>query len=177
VIVVTNEAAVARGLMTENGVEKIHPHLRRLLRQVAGARIDKIYYCAFHRDGTVPRCARPSNRRKPNPGMLLDAARDLGINLQHSCLVGDKESDMIAAKHGGCKAIAVLTGPDATEVESWSVGGPDFVAGDLPEAVRWILNERCRRSMAREARPCDEGAAGSCRRRGAGLGNLGWTKA
>jgi len=141
VVVVTNQSAVARGLVTEAGVEDIHTYLRRVLAQVAGARIDKIYFCPFHPDGTVPQYARPSNRRKPQPGMLLGAARDLGIKLHRSYLVGDKESDMIAARKAGCKAIAVLTGPDATNFGNWSVGRPDFVAADLPEAVAWILNE------------------------------------
>jgi D-glycero-D-manno-heptose 1,7-bisphosphate phosphatase len=141
VVVVTNQAAVARGLVTEEGVETIHAHLQQLLAQAAGARIDKIYYCPFHPEGTVRRYARASDRRKPAPGMLLDAARDLGIRLYRSYLVGDKESDMIAAKEVSCKAIAVLTGPDATNVANWDVGRPDFVAADLPEAVDWILRK------------------------------------
>ncbi len=139
VVVVTNQSAVARGLVTEEGVENIHNYLRRLLSDVAGARIDKIYYCPFHPEGSVKQYAAPSNRRKPEPGMLLDAARDVGIDLHRSYLVGDRESDMIAAKQAGCKAIAVLTGPDAGNWRSWLHGPPDFVARDLPEAVQWIL--------------------------------------
>jgi len=139
VVVVTNQSGVARGLVTEAGVKRIHAHLRRLLKQVAGARIDKIYYCPFHPEGSVPRYAKPSNRRKPQPGMLLDAARDLGIDLHNSYLVGDKESDMIAAKNAGCRAIAVLTGPDTDNWRNWLHGPPDSVARDLSEAVQWIL--------------------------------------
>ncbi len=141
VVVVSNQSAVARGLVTEEGVENIHTYLRRILAQVAGARIDKIYYCPFHPDATVPQYARPSDRRKPQPGMLLDAARDLSINLHRSYLVGDRESDMIAARKAGCKAVAVLTGPDTTNLGNWSGGRPDFVAADLTEAVGWILSK------------------------------------
>jgi D-glycero-D-manno-heptose 1,7-bisphosphate phosphatase len=144
VVVVTNQSAVARGLVAEEGVENIHAYLRELLAQATGARIDKIYYCPFHPDGTLPQYARPSNRRKPQPGMLLDAARELGIKLHRSYLVGDKESDMIAAKRAGCKAIAVLAGPDATNPGNWSVGHPDLVAADLSEAAAWILSQHRR---------------------------------
>lgn len=141
VVVVSNQSAVARGLVSEEGVEKIHTHLRRLLADAAGARIDRIYYCPFHPDGTVPQYAKPSNRRKPQPGMLLDAARDLGIKLNCSYLVGDKESDMIAARKAGCKAIAVLTGPNKTNPGKWRVGRPHYVAASLLEAVGRILFE------------------------------------
>ncbi len=144
VVVVTNQSAVARGLVTEEGVENIHAYLRRLLAQESGARIDKIYYCPFHPDGTVPQYAKPSDRRKPRPGMLLDAARDLGIDLRRSYLVGDRESDMIAAKEAGCRAIAVLTGLE------WRISAYTF--GVFGVVVYWaydpvrknlIVNWRC----------------------------------
>jgi D-glycero-D-manno-heptose 1,7-bisphosphate phosphatase len=145
VVVVTNQAALARGIITEEELRSIHTRMSDLLQKQAAAHLDKIYICPYHPDGVVARYARHSDCRKPEPGMLLQAARDLNLHLPQCFLVGDQESDMIAAKRVHCKAIAVTTEPYGTKWRSWTEGKPDFVAADLPASVVWILE-----SLARE---------------------------
>lgn len=139
VVVVTNQAAIARGIVTTQFVEEIH---RRLESDVAekGARIDRIYYCPHHPDGVVPEFSRECSCRKPATGMLLDAAVDLGVSLQGSYLVGDKVSDMEAAVRAGAYPVLVMTGHGERALRTMSDSDirPAFVAADLGEAARWI---------------------------------------
>ena len=145
VLVVTNQAALARGIITEEELYSIHARMCDLLQGQAGAHLDKIYSCPYHPDGVVPRYARHSDSRKPGAGMLLQAARGLNLHLPRCFLVGDQESDMLAARKVDCKAIAVTTEPYGIKWRSWTEGKPDFVAEDLPAGVAWILD-----SLARE---------------------------
>ena len=77
-IVITNQSAVARGIITEKILEKIHQKMKTLLAH-AGAEIDKIYYCPYHPDGVVQKYRKESNLRKPGPGMILTAANEMNI--------------------------------------------------------------------------------------------------
>jgi D-glycero-D-manno-heptose 1,7-bisphosphate phosphatase len=140
VVVVTNQAAIARGIITEDELYSIHTRMSELLQHQAAARLDKIYICPYHPDGVVARYARPSDCRKPEPGMLLQAAQELNLHLPRCFLVGDQQSDMLAARKVRCKAIAVATEPFGAKWRSWTEGIPDFVAADLPDAVAWILD-------------------------------------
>lgn len=139
-VVATNQAAIARGLISEEELDSIHARMRDLLQAQAGARLDKIYSCPYHPDGVVVRYARHSDSRKPGAGMLLEAARDLDLHLPSCFLVGDQERDMIAAKKVQCRAIVVQTEPYGTKWQSWAEGKPDFVATDLPAAVEWAVD-------------------------------------
>jgi D-glycero-D-manno-heptose 1,7-bisphosphate phosphatase len=140
VVVVTNQAALARGIITREELYSIHARMSELLEEKAGAHLDKIYCCPYHPEGVIARYARHSDSRKPGPGMLLQAARDLNLRLPLCFLVGDQESDMIAAKRVHCKAIVVQTDPFGTKWRSWTEGKPDFVAADLAAGVVWILD-------------------------------------
>jgi D-glycero-D-manno-heptose 1,7-bisphosphate phosphatase len=137
-IVVTNQAAIARGLITEQGLRLVHARMSELLQVESGARLEKIYYCPYHPEGVIPRFTRTSDSRKPGPGMLVEAARDLKLDLTRCYLVGDQETDIIAAKKVNCKAIAVQTQPFGVNCTGWLDGKPDFVATDLSGAVDWI---------------------------------------
>lgn len=137
VVVVTNQSAIARGLITEAGLEAINNRMRELLSSEAGATIDAIYYCPFHPDGTVERYARTSRHRKPEPGLLLDAAADLHLDLAKSVMIGDKDSDVEAGRRAGCRSVLIAPG-NVVGVEEIAPQGT-LRAPDLMAAVSWIL--------------------------------------
>jgi len=142
IVVVTNQSGVARGLLTKKALENIHEELQR---QLAGKKIhlDGIYYCPYHPDGTVKKYAKESDLRKPAPGMLLQAAGELDIDLEASWMVGDSSRDIQAGRNAGCRTVRVAPArrsdaagdaeDDAEKVEA------DFSARNLVEAARVIL--------------------------------------
>jgi len=140
VVLVTNQSAVARGICSCDQVESLHLRLRETLA-AESACIDAVYWCPYLAGGKVPRFALESPMRKPAPGMLLQAARDLGLDLSRSIMVGDKLSDMAAGKAAGCRTALVRTGNGKAAEAAASHGPacPDFVADDLLQAVtRWL---------------------------------------
>ena len=142
VVVVTNQGAVARGILPESRLGEIHAALTTLLAR-AGAAVDAIYYCPHHPTEGVGGLRRDCGCRKPRPGALQQAARDLGLDLERSFLIGDQASDVEAGRAAGCRTVLVRTGYGA-ETESKLNGDgvhPDHVAADLLEAVRWILRQ------------------------------------
>jgi D-glycero-D-manno-heptose 1,7-bisphosphate phosphatase len=102
VIVVTNQAGIGRGLMTEQTLLEIHANMLEQIHQ-AGGRIDAIYYCPHHPDDHC-------SCRKPLPGMFLRAAQDLRIDLSCSYMIGDTEKDLYAAHAAGCYPVFVESG-------------------------------------------------------------------
>jgi len=132
VVMITNQSALARGYFTEDVLGAIHERLNRILEK-EGAHIDAIYYCPHHPDDKC-KC------RKPEPGLLIKAAEELGIDLKRSFMVGDKVDDAAAGKAAGCKGILVLTGYGLGELalrDQWKVV-PDHIADDLLGAAEWI---------------------------------------
>lgn len=117
VVVVTNQGGVARGYFPESRVTEVHEHLAALLAQ-QGARVDAFYYCPHHPTEGLDPYRVACDCRKPRPGMLLAAARDLGIDLARSWMIGDKPCDAGAGHAAGCRSLLVRTGhgkhlPDA----------------------------------------------------------------
>jgi D-glycero-D-manno-heptose 1,7-bisphosphate phosphatase len=100
VIVVTNQAGIARGHFTESDFESLTTWMMRCF-QAEQAALDAVYYCPYHADGIGLYRVPDHPDRKPNPGMLLRAARDYGIDLHRSALVGDKSIDIDAAVNAG----------------------------------------------------------------------------
>jgi D-glycero-D-manno-heptose 1,7-bisphosphate phosphatase len=96
VFVITNQSGVARGYYKETAVQQFHAHMQDALR-AQGAHIDAFYYCPHHPDGTVKELAVRCRCRKPEPGMLEQAAREWPIDPGRSFLIGDKDDDMAAA--------------------------------------------------------------------------------
>ena len=139
VIVVTNQAGIARGYFSEAQVVVVHHALAALLNQ-AGAHVDRFYYCPHHpTEGFLPYRVQCSCR-KPQPGLLFQAAKDLNLELSHCYLIGDKVSDLEAGWHAGCQTILVQTGYGAQVWQEWSeTFQPRRVARDLLDAVEWIL--------------------------------------
>lgn len=131
IYLISNQRGVARGLMTDADLRAVDDALREQLAEVAGATIGMSYYCT---DAHGP-------RRKPEPGMLLHAADEHGIDLAASVFVGDTETDSRAARAAGVGAfVLVLTGK-LRDADSLDVP-PDFIAADLGAAVDWILHGR-----------------------------------
>lgn len=103
-IVVTNQAGVARGFLSEETLLAIHEEiLARLAR--AGAHLAAIYYCPHHPEAGAPPYRRVCDCRKPQPGLILRAARDLGLDVSRSMMVGDASRDVAAGLAAGCGAI------------------------------------------------------------------------
>jgi D-glycero-D-manno-heptose 1,7-bisphosphate phosphatase len=140
VVVVTNQAGVARGYFPESRVAEVHAHLDRLLAE-RSAHIDRYYVCPHHpQEGKAP-YRRECDCRKPRPGMLLRAAADLGLDLSASCLIGDKLSDLEAGASAGCQTILVRTGYGALHEGMAVAQNPCLlvVADSLAEAVdAWL---------------------------------------
>ncbi len=134
-VVITNQAGIARGYFTEDDLRLMHEYLSDELARL-GVRLDGIYYCPHHPDGVVPELAFRCRCRKPAPGMLLAAAADLDIDLARSWLVGDILNDVEAGKRAGCRSILVDLGTEAYPTRRLRC--PDFVARDTAHALRII---------------------------------------
>ncbi len=120
-VVVTNQPEVARGRLTRQAVEEMNNFLRSRIP------LDDVRVC-YHDDPDGCDC------RKPKPGMLLAAARDLSIDLERSFLVGDRWRDIEAGRRAGCRTVLI----DCGYAES-RPSGMDFETTSLPSAVEWIL--------------------------------------
>jgi D-glycero-D-manno-heptose 1,7-bisphosphate phosphatase len=135
-VVVSNQSAVARGIVTEEALGQIHKRLEQLLAE-KGVLLDRIYYCPYHIDGVIPKYRRDSDWRKPNPGMLLAAGKDMDINLPESWMVGDSPSDIEAGARAGCRTI-MLAGRTHEQKIRPGEPGPDYRAVNLKEVVNII---------------------------------------
>jgi D-glycero-D-manno-heptose 1,7-bisphosphate phosphatase len=144
-VVVTNQSAVARGLVTEDFIMRTHDRLNQRLAR-GGARIDAFYFCPHHPDAVVEQYRRSCRCRKPQPGMIEDAARDLSLDLSRSWMVGDRWVDVAAGNAADVGAVLVRTG----HAERMHETAPPDVRADamlnnLMEAVGWILQHRTSR--------------------------------
>jgi D-glycero-D-manno-heptose 1,7-bisphosphate phosphatase len=141
---VTNQAGIARGSFSESVVQAVNESLSAQLAR-AGARLDGPYACLHHpTEGEAPYRAR-CDCRKPKPGLLLRAVGDLGRDLARCTMVGDKASDLVAARAVGAGAVLLLTGYGRGEWEYRRERldvQPDHVATDLLDAVDWVLARR-----------------------------------
>jgi heptosyltransferase-2 len=141
-IVVTNQAGVARGLITETDVRRVNTRLQERLAG-AGIALDGIYYCPHHPDAGPPEYRQACASRKPGPGMIERARDDLGLDLGRSVIIGDHSSDAETARHfPGMRSVLVLTGHGPGQhdkVKAGDVPAPDHVAADLASAVTWLL--------------------------------------
>ncbi len=113
-VVITNQSGVARGFFPEGAIAEMNRAMTERLEE-QGACLDGIYYCPHHPEGIIESFRKVCDCRKPATGLLTRAARDHGIDLSRSYLVGDKRSDMECACRAGVKGILVLTGYGAEE--------------------------------------------------------------
>jgi D-glycero-D-manno-heptose 1,7-bisphosphate phosphatase len=139
VVVVTNQSGVARGFFDEAFVKAVHEHMHKTFQE-RGAFIDRFYYCPHHPTEGTGRYRMSCSCRKPEPGMPLQASAELGIDLSASYVVGDTAKDMELATRCGATGILVRTGYGKDEVSSGI--RPAYVAEDILDAARWILEDR-----------------------------------
>jgi D-glycero-D-manno-heptose 1,7-bisphosphate phosphatase len=146
VVVVTNQSGIARGYFSPEVLAAVNATLVSHLKD-EGAHLDGVYVCPHHpTEGEAP-YRLVCDCRKPKPGLLLRAASDLGLDLERSTLVGDKGSDLVAARAVGTRAVLVLTGYGLGEWEyrrSALPVQPDHVADDLLGAADWVIKELAR---------------------------------
>ena len=124
-IIITNQSGIARGYFSEDDYRAVE---REFLRQLGNDSIDATYYCA-----DLPGTNSP--RRKPAPGMILEAQREHRLDLARSYFIGDKSSDVGCGRNAGVRTILVQTGYGAPEIDS----GADWIARDLSHAAEIIL--------------------------------------
>jgi D-glycero-D-manno-heptose 1,7-bisphosphate phosphatase len=140
-VVATNQSVVARGLVTEDGLRQIHHVLETQLRR-HGATLDAIYYCPHHPQGSVAVYRVVCDCRKPEPGLLLRAAKELGIDLKQSVMVGDTANDVEAGRRVGCRTVLVTAaGAVGLRGDIGDRAGdpvPDHLAATFKEATEWI---------------------------------------
>jgi D-glycero-D-manno-heptose 1,7-bisphosphate phosphatase len=139
-IVVTNQSAIARGYITEEGLLEIHEEMDNVLSNNGVSLIDKYYYSPFHIDGVVEEYAKESEDRKPGIGMINKAVKEFDIKLDESFMVGDSLVDMQCAESAGLKKILVKSGYGTkTEKECINYGiTVDYCAENLLDAVSFI---------------------------------------
>lgn len=140
-VLVTNQAGVARGYFAESMITEVHNLLTQELAS-AGARLDAIYYCPHHPTVGAESYRLDCDCRKPKPGLILRAAKDLNVDLNESWMLGDRYSDVQLAHNAGVRAGFVLSGYGRGEYEFQSDAWreqPDLIAEDLLHAVREIL--------------------------------------
>ena len=137
VIVASNQAGIAYGYYGEEDALLFHQAMKENLAR-EGAHIDAIYYCPHHPEAKIEKYRVNCNCRKPKPGMLTRAAKELNIDLKQSYVIGDKLSDIEAGKRAGCKTTMVRTGHGVEELKSNEIDC-DYVANDLYDAVQHIL--------------------------------------
>jgi histidinol-phosphate phosphatase family protein len=135
IVVITNQAAVGRGIISEANLSDIHTRMQRAIKKSGGA-ISKFYYCPHHPDDQC-RC------RKPRSGLLKRAARDLNLNLADCFFVGDTLKDVQAGRRAGCRTVLVQTGQGEKTLQKILTGHttitPDWVCDDLASATPLML--------------------------------------
>jgi len=131
IVIVSNQSGIGRGYFTEGDLAAVEARVQEVLA-AGGARLDRLYHCP-HAPEVGCAC------RKPAPAMAIDAARDLGLDLGRSFVIGDKRADVELGRSVGATAILVRTGygreEEANGVEA------DEVFDDLPAALAWVLHE------------------------------------
>ncbi len=141
-VIITNQSGVGRGLIVEKNLQDLHRKLRDSFTE-RNAHFDGIYYCPHHLHSSTPQYRKDCHCRKPNPGMALQAAADLKIDMKNSYMVGDKVEDILFGLNIQAKSILVLTGYGKESLPKLKKRGikPDHVAQNLLDAVSWIVKE------------------------------------
>lgn len=135
-IIITNQSAVGRNMISREGLQAIFSKMKTGIEASGGA-IRDIFFCPHHPDDKCE-C------RKPKPGMILNAAQKYTIDLSSSCMIGDSVKDILCAKNAGCRlSILVRTG-NGLSAEKELAGTriePDHIADNLLDAVTWIIGK------------------------------------
>ena len=135
-IVVTNQSGLARGMYSEAQFQELTRRMREALAE-AGAPIEAVYHCPHHPKGQVPALAIDCDCRKPAPGLILQGAREHGLSLSASFMVGDKPSDIEAARAAGLGRAYIVHSDNAESPEG--LAGADAAYDDLAACVEALL--------------------------------------
>ncbi len=143
-VVVTNQSAIGRGIVDERFVREVHAALDD--RLAAGrARIDRYYFCPHHPEAMAEPFRCPCRCRKPGPGMIEQACREMDIDLRRSVMVGDRWLDFACGQAAGTRSVLVRTGHGAHEEAHAPEGArADAILNNLMEAAGWILRNSSR---------------------------------
>ena len=154
VVIISNQSGIARGLFDEAALSAVHQRVEALL-EAEGVRLDGAYYCPYldGAEALVESYRLDSELRKPKPGMLLQASRELGVLLPRSWMIGDALSDVEAGKAAGCRTI--LISPANDDVEKNGPGTSTFRVKSLSHAVELVVGDR---AQGRE-KPADASVA------------------
>jgi D,D-heptose 1,7-bisphosphate phosphatase len=136
-VVISNQSGIARGYFTEEFVRSVHDRINELLR-AEGVRIDGFYFCPHHPVHGSGIYKRDCDCRKPKPGLLLQAAAEMNIDLARSYMIGDMLKDIEAGKKAGARGILVKTGYGSNIVRT---DMPAYIAEDILDAVKWLLKD------------------------------------
>ena len=142
VIVVSNQAGIARGLLTEDTLQAIDKKIHKIILNSGGV-IDAIYYCPHHPEHGIHPFKKQCENRKPNPGMLLRGKKEFDLDMSKSYLIGDKLSDIEAGYNAGVKTILVKTGYGVEHAKNDKLKKlkPVWIAENLLDAVEWIIKK------------------------------------
>ena len=139
VVVITNQSAIGRGIIDESFLRSVHDAIDRRLA-AGGARVDAYYFCPHHPDAAREPFRQVCRCRKPGPGMIEQACRDLHLDPARSVMVGDRWIDVACGRAAGTRSLLVKTGYGTREAEHPPADAqPDAILNNLMEAAGWIL--------------------------------------
>ena len=139
IVVVTSQNGIAQGVVSEEFLTEAHAYVSALV-EASGAKIDGYYYCPHSPDASIERYRVDCDCRKPKPGMILTAARDHGLDLTQSFVIGDRWRDIKMGLAAGTQAVLVETGYGRTQAVARPADMAHVpVVANLIEAASWIL--------------------------------------
>jgi D-glycero-D-manno-heptose 1,7-bisphosphate phosphatase len=134
-VVVTNQAGIARGFYTESDFDALMTWMSEVFL-AEGVELDAVYHCPFHPEHGVGEYRREHEDRKPGTGMLRRASREFGVVLADSVMVGDRCSDIAAANSAGLRRVFLMAGTEASQC-----GGEYSEVSRLDEVERWLMDQ------------------------------------
>jgi D-glycero-D-manno-heptose 1,7-bisphosphate phosphatase len=137
-IIISNQAGVARGYFTEDKLPAVERRIKDLLEK-QGIKLSGFYYCPHHPEGSISEYTKDCDCRKPQSGMLLRAAREHHIDLSSSWMIGDILNDVEAGNRAGCKTVLINNGNE-TEWIAGPLRSPTFISNCINQAAEDILS-------------------------------------
>jgi D-glycero-D-manno-heptose 1,7-bisphosphate phosphatase len=139
-VVITNQSAMARGLIDEAFLHHVHQTIDARLASSGGG-IDRYYYCPHFPKSSIERYQQICGCRKPAPGMIEQACREMGLDPARSVMVGDRWTDVACGRAAGTRTVLVRSGHGSSEADAPPPEGvrADAILNNLMEAVGWIL--------------------------------------
>ncbi|HLC52912.1 MAG TPA: HAD-IIIA family hydrolase, partial [Candidatus Nanoarchaeia archaeon] len=147
-IVITNQAVISRGWLTEDGMNALHRQYNKELERLDSVPIDFFYFCPHHPNADTPQYRKVCECRKPGHALITRAAKEHSIDLSQSWMIGDKITDIVAGKNAGCRTILIHTPASyETNVSGKTVDKnirADYEVGNIAEAVAIVRGARRR---------------------------------